>query len=119
MKDILFNAYIGMTIFCLVCAPIHFIHAFRKDWQRREEQYYSPDLTVGRCIGWLFMCVCPILSAGLTVYYAINVIERLCKYLDKFLNIPLVPKKARAESHKPSPKDLQVFALAQMEQSEL
>lgn len=77
----------------VVCGSVYLFECvgeYRDDVKRSEKKFYSPNLTIG-VIAWRFL---------LTVVPCVNLIamvfdcmSSVFKWLGKFLDVPLVPKK--------------------------
>lgn len=99
IKSFEFTSAIALFVYWIpaaICIGVYFfkmIGMYRADIKARDEgKYYSPDLT----IGWVFWHVlASITPAANLIALVFDCMADVFKLLGAFMDIPLVPKKAK------------------------
>jgi len=80
-----------------------FARMYKDDLKSREKyenspsvyEYYDPDLTVGYILGRLLLSIIPVVNLVLAFYQGIQLVGDFLLFMNKILDIPLVPKRSR------------------------
>lgn len=93
--NIAWQPWFALVVFCLACCPFHLVAAIKKDVRDRAKypNFYEPNLTLGCIIGWLVVCVMPIVNVYVAFYYLVKIAIGIYRKFSRFLNIPLVPRR--------------------------
>lgn len=101
------NSWIALLLYWLpfaLCAYGYLIrtaHKVREDRAKREaaeagkpNAYYSPNITVGTLIGYLFLTVMPVANLFSAIFdVAPKVFSSFLIWCERALSVPLVPKR--------------------------
>lgn len=95
-----FTSLIALFIYWIPAAICVFVYLFRdvgiykRELASCENKYYQPELTVGLIV-WQILC--SLVPAVNLLALVFDCASSVFKWLGKFLNIPLVPKRKAAE----------------------
>ena len=76
IRDVRFTNFMGVLLYwvpvalCLVHASRQVAADVRHDISKRGTNYYTPTVTVGTLLGWVFLCLTPAVNIVVAVFKA-------------------------------------------------
>jgi len=96
IKSFEFTSTVALMVYWIplvICAIVYLfrmIGIYKSDLKKCQDKFYTPELTVGLIVWFVILTITPCVNLLALVF---DCASSVFKWLGKFLNVPLVPKR--------------------------
>ena len=100
LKSFEFASILALYIYWIptaICTCVYFLRSvglYQQDLQKCQEKFYTPQLTVGLITWFVILSITPCVNLLAVVF---DCASSVFKWLEKFFDIPLVPKRTNGK----------------------